>query len=218
MTGREGALRADAERNRRRVLDAARELFARDGLDVSLRQIARHAGVSEPTLRRRFPDRESLVADAFQDKIGEYAAEAERALDGAASGDAFASFLRRAAGMQLVDRGFGEVLALTFTGAQRAEQERVRAYRAVAALIERAQRSGVLRADFTPEDVVMVLMAHAGIVAAAGPVADAFSARLLEYLLQSFARLDGAPLPPSPSPSRTYRALQRLARETPADS
>mgnify|MGYP003582229930 CR=1 FL=1 len=203
-------LRADAERNRRRLLDAARATFTADGLNVSMRQIARNAGVSEPTLRRRFPSKEDLVAEAFQDKIADYADAAEAALHNDDAWVGFTGFLTRLTGMQLADRGFTDVLTMTFPASLRAEHHRRRAYRAITDLIERAQVQGSLRADFSPEDLVLVLMAHAGIVSAAGDLAGTLSPRLLSYLTQAFAAPARNALPPAPSAASTYRALLRL--------
>jgi AcrR family transcriptional regulator len=203
-------LRLDAARNRARIVSAAREVFASQGLDVSLRQIALHAGVGEPTLRRRFASREDLVAEAFQDKIAVYADLAEEALRAPDPWAGFTEFVCRLALMQLADRGFTEVLTMTFPVAMRAEEQRRRAYAAVAALVDRAQQQGVLRADFSPEDLVLVLMAHAGVVAAGGELSEAFSSRLLAYLFEAFAAPGSGELPAAPSVSATYRALLRL--------
>lgn len=206
----EVGLRADAARNRARLLAAAREIFGEQGLNVSMRQIARHAGVSEPTLRRRFASKEELVAEAFGDQIAIYADAAEQALVMPDAWEGFTTFVRRVAKMQLADRGFTEVLTMTFPESLRAETHRRRAYTAATALIRRAQAAGVLRADFSPEDLVLVLMAHAGVVAAAGPLAPAFSDRLLAYLFEAFAAPGSGGLPPAPSARATYRALLRL--------
>ncbi|GII56046.1 TetR family transcriptional regulator [Planotetraspora thailandica] len=209
-------LRADAARNRQRIVDAAREVFARDGLDVSMRQVALHAGVGEPTLRRRFATKADLVAEVFQDKIATYADAAEAALDDPDVWRGFSSFVYRAAGMQLADRGFTELLTMTFPKSMRVEQHRLRAYTAFTALIARAQSTGVLREDFVAEDLPLVLIAHAGVVAAGGEVAGDLSARLLAYLLQAFAAPGVADLPPAPSPAAIYRALLRLHSDAPA--
>ena len=64
-------LRRDAERNRIRILASAKVLFAEHGVDVSLDDIARHAGVGVGTVYRRFPDREALIDELFEDKISE---------------------------------------------------------------------------------------------------------------------------------------------------
>ncbi|GIJ29597.1 TetR family transcriptional regulator [Micromonospora qiuiae] len=203
-------MRADAAHNRARLVSAARAVFGEQGLNASMRQIARHAGVSEPTLRRRFASKEELVAEAFGDQVAVYADAAEQALVMADAWEGFTTFVHRVAKMQLADRGFTEVLTMTFPESMRAETHRRRAYTAATALIRRAQAAGVLRADFSPEDLVLVLMAHAGVVAAAGPLAQTLSDRLLAYLLEAFAAPGSGPLPPAPSASETYRALLRL--------
>lgn len=206
------SLRADAALNRCKILDAARELFAQEGLDVSMRQIALRAGVGEPTLRRRFASKEELISEVFSDKVALYADKAERALEAADAWDGFTTFVCRIARMQLGDRGFTEVLTMTFPASMTTETQRRRAYQAITAMIDRAKEQGALRADFSPEDIVLLLMAHAGVVAAAGEVAPAFSARLLEYLSEAFAAPGTRTLPPAPSPAKTYRALLRLHR------
>ena len=88
-------LRADAARNRARVLDAARTAFAEAGLDVGVEEIARRAGVGKGTLYRRFPTKEALVRAIFEDILDEIdrlvaEADAERC-----RGTAFAHYLRR---------------------------------------------------------------------------------------------------------------------------
>src|SRR5690606_41850834 len=76
----EPGLRADAERNRERILAAARRLFASDGLDVSMACVAREAGVGKATLSRRFPSREDLINAVFADRMDAYVAAVTQAL------------------------------------------------------------------------------------------------------------------------------------------
>jgi AcrR family transcriptional regulator len=207
---KDGELRADAAQNKERLLAAAREVFAEQGLGGSMRQIARHAGVSEPTLRRRFATREELIAEAFEDKVVMYADAAKEALDDLDPWVGFTTFLRHIARMQLVDRGFAEVLTMTFPPSMRYEQGRRRAWDNIQQLISRARTAGRLREDFVAEDIVLLLLAHAGVVTGSGPLADRMSARLLGYLLQAFAAPGAVSLPPPPSAGETYRALLRL--------
>ncbi|RSM73102.1 TetR/AcrR family transcriptional regulator [Actinoplanes sp. ATCC 53533] len=211
----ESGLRADAELNRQRLLAAARELFASEGTDVSMRHIARRAGVGEPTLRRRFPSKGALLAEAFQDRIAAYADLAEAALADPDPWHGFVTFVEQIAGMQLVDRGFTEVLTMSFPASIRFAAERRRGYRAIQRVIARAQEIGRLRDDFVPEDLVMLLLAHAGVVAGGGDQAGRFSARLLAYLLQAAkATAETEPLPPAPSEAEAYGELLRLSATT----
>lgn len=208
--GRDKQLRADAERNRQRLLDTARQVFADEGLGVSMRHIAKAAKVGEPTLRRRFPSKAELVAAAFEDKIAAYA---DISAEGLADPDpwrGFTTYLGKMASMQLGDRGFTEVLTMTFPQGMGLEADRRRAYENISMMIARTKAAGALREDFTPEDIIMVLIAHAGIVAGAGDIADRLSPRLIAYLLQAFAAPGNGTLPSPPTMTETYRALLRM--------
>ncbi len=69
LTEPDKPLRRDAERNRQRILDAARELFAEHGLGVTLNDIAHHAGVGVGTVYRRFPDKAQLIEELFEQRL-----------------------------------------------------------------------------------------------------------------------------------------------------
>ena len=81
MSPTDQPLRKDAERNRQRILDAARELFAERGLGVTLNDVAHHAGVGVGTVYRRFPDKELLIDTLFQEQLDEWARIYEEGLD-----------------------------------------------------------------------------------------------------------------------------------------
>lgn len=217
MTMETNPLRADAARNRELILAAAREAFAESGLHVSMRQIARRAGVGEPTLRRRFASKTELVAEAFEDKIAIYADLAHKALEVTDAGTAFRCFLTQVMDMQLVDRGFADVLTMTFPATLHCEQHRRRSYAAIKALITKAQDAGALRKDFNAEDVVLVLLAHAGVAGGAGRLAKPFSARLQAFLFDAFGLNPTGALPPAPKPAQVYRALLRLRDDDKSD-
>src|SRR6201996_3844948 len=75
----ERRLRRDAERNRQRILAAAAEVFTEHGLDATLDEVARAAGVGVGTVYRRFPDKESLVAELFRERVDALVTVAEEA-------------------------------------------------------------------------------------------------------------------------------------------
>jgi AcrR family transcriptional regulator len=208
------SLRVDAERNRERVVNAAREVFAEQGLDASTNEIARRAGVGIATLFRRFPTRDDLVAAAFEDKMGAYAAAIDDALANPDPWQGFCSYIERVCRMQADDRGFADVLTLTFPTAKALEEQRDRSAKAVAKLLLRAKASGRLRKDFAHQDVPLVLMANAGVVMATRETAPEAWRRLVGYLLQAFAAERAEPLPEPPTKAQMYRALMRLS---PAD-
>jgi len=205
-------LRADAERNRERIVAAAREVFAERGLMAPLDEVARRAGVGVATLYRRFPTRADLISGVFETKMAAYANSVEQAL---ADPDPWSGFCRHVAhvcAMQAADRGVTDVLTMTFPTHKRFEAARVRAHSSFVELVDRAKATGRLRNDFVPEDLVMLLMANAGVINATGHAAPQTWRRLVGYLLQSFAAAAAAPLPDPPSPAQMYRALLRLQR------
>src|SRR6185312_9792997 len=99
-------LRTDAQRNRDRIVIAAREAFAEEGLDVGVEQIARRAGVGMGTLYRRFPTKESLVHAIFEQRIDDLQPVIDRALGGDDPWQGFADVMLATVAMHAEDRGF----------------------------------------------------------------------------------------------------------------
>ena len=113
--------------------------------------------------------------------------------------------------MQANNRRFTDVLTATFPDDTQFEADRDRAFRAFAARVQRVKAAGRQRPDFVAEDLVMMLMANAGVISAS-EAAPQISLRLVAYLLQA-CRAEGAqPLPSVPSPHSIYQALRRLLR------
>jgi AcrR family transcriptional regulator len=202
-------LRADAQRNRARVIHAAREVFAERGLDASTNEIARRAGVGVATLFRRFPTRDSLVGAVFADKMSAYVRAIDEALADPDPWHGFCVYIEEVCRMQADDRGFADVLTLTFPTAKALEAERDRAAASLAELLDRAKAAGQLRKDFVHQDVPLILMANAGVVTATRDTAPEAWRRLVGYLLQSFATRAIQPLPDPPTPTQMYQALMR---------
>ncbi|XKK39768.1 TetR/AcrR family transcriptional regulator [Nocardiopsis sp. ARC36] len=211
-------LRVDAERNRDRILAAARRLYADEGLGVSMAAVAREAGVGKATLSRRFATREELVNAVFADRMDAYAAAVTVALADPDPWHGFTGYIHAICAMQAADRGFADVLTMTFPAAKALEARRARAYDGLVELIERAKGSGQLSEDFTDRDVVILLMANAGVVGATGDAAPDTWRRLVAQMLRAFAA-PGTPVPPlpdPPTPTALYRAMIRLGRSGPA--
>jgi len=204
-------LRVDAERNRQRIVAAAREAFAELGLDVPMDEVARRAGVGVGTLYRRYPTRADLVAAAFEQKMSAYAEAARAALAEPDSWRGFCDYVERVCAMQAEDRGFTLVLTMSFPTAKRFEAERDRSFADFLTLIDRAKATGRLRADFVAEDMVMFLMANAGVLTATADAAPETSRRLVAYFVQACAATAAQPLPDPPAPRRMYRAMLRFA-------
>jgi AcrR family transcriptional regulator len=149
-------LRADAERNRQRLLAAAKELFATRGLDVTLDEIARHAGVGTGTAYRRYPNKEALIDALMVDRIEEMAALVEECLEDPDPWRALAGFFERALALQAADRGLKEVLFSSGRGRERSNHARAKMGPAVTKLVQRVLDAGVVRSDLAPTDVGVI--------------------------------------------------------------
>ncbi len=205
-------LRADAERNRERILEAAREVFAEQGLQASTNEVARRAGVGVATLFRRFPSRDDLVGAVFADKMRAYVDAVDTALAEVDAWQGFCGYIERMCEMQAEDRGFADVLILTFPTAKALEADRNRAFDGLGELIARAKATGRLREDFVHQDVPLILMANAGVVTATRNAAPDAWRRIVGYLVQSFAAEAARPLPPPPARTQVIRALMGETR------
>ncbi|HEY0639419.1 MAG TPA: helix-turn-helix domain-containing protein [Pseudonocardiaceae bacterium] len=201
-------LRADAERNRQRIVDAARSALAEHGVEVSMEEIARRAGVGVGTLYRRFPNRQDLVEAVFLCKAAGYLEAAQQALTAPDGWSGFVGYLERLCELQLADRSLSDVLTMHLTDCPRMAEIRDRWYAAQQDLIERAQAEGSLRADLVPEDVILILLANAGVVDATADSAPDAWRRSLALILEGLRAEGASDLPPSPCQGRLLAAFR----------
>jgi AcrR family transcriptional regulator len=184
--------RADAQRNRDKLLAAARATFTEDGLDAPLDDIAKRAGVGNATLYRHFPTRDDLITAVFIERAAENIARAERALQHDDPWAGFAEYVLDTCREQAAD---ADIVAAQHPSRE-LKRLRTRAYNAVNELIERAKTNGTLRADFTPEDVVLLLLATAGILRRTGTTAPEMTDRFLALALDGLRAEGATPAPP----------------------
>lgn len=151
-------LRKDAERNRQRILEAAAEVFTERGLDVSLDEVARHAGVGVGTVYRRFTDKDELVAALFIERINEVAAIAEQALKIADPWDGLVWFLQQFAGKLADDVGLRQIMLFASYAESHVAYARQTMVPLAHALVERAKASGQARADLAPTDIPFIAL------------------------------------------------------------
>jgi AcrR family transcriptional regulator len=195
--------RADARRNREALLAAATAVFGEQSLQASLDEIARRAGVGNATLYRHFPTRAHLVRAVFAGRLRVYRDAARAALEDDDPWQGFADFVRTVCALQASDRGLAELV--TIIGGEPGDAldaVRVSTLADFRRLIARAQRAAALREDFVAEDLVVWLMANAGVVDRMGGGALAASARLTALWLdglRSAAAIEAAPAPPRPA-------------------
>jgi AcrR family transcriptional regulator len=151
-------MRADARRNRERILDAARAVFAESGGEAQMDQIAARAGVGVGTVYRHFPTKDALLAQMVEQRFAAFAEWAEEAAGEPDAWAAFAGFLTRCLEHCASDMGTQHALmAGDGTGVAERAAERTGLSARTEALIVRAQASGELRADFSIQDIPVVM-------------------------------------------------------------
>lgn len=191
------ALRSDALDNRERILEAARAVFAADGLDVPMREVARRAGVAPATLYRRFPTKEILVTEAFAEQMYACRAVVDEGLADRDPWHGFCLVIEKMCELHARDRGFTAALVSTFPNAVDFEARREYALRAIDEMARRAKEAGRLRRDFVLDDVILVLMANSGIHATSPTTQVSASRRFAALAISAFqASPDVTPLPP----------------------
>ncbi|KZM72705.1 TetR family transcriptional regulator [Nocardia terpenica] len=180
-------LRSDARDNRERILAVARNVFATEGLDVPMREIARRARVGAATLYRRFPTKEALVTAAFAEQMTACTAVVQEGLASADAWQGFRLVVEKILEMHALDRGFATAFTTEFpTQARTFGTDRDRTVRALLELIRRAKESGELRADFVVEDFLLAMMANHGIRTGTPAATLAASRRFTALIIQSF--------------------------------
>ncbi len=132
------ALRADAESNRLRIIAAAQQVFGEQGVAAPLTEVADRAGVGIATLYRRFPTRQALVEEAFEDAFARYDASADMALAEADPWDAFAGLVERMGALQAENRGFTHLVQSSVPLGHRRDGRRERTYRKTVEVLDRA--------------------------------------------------------------------------------
>ncbi len=210
MSATEKPLRKDAERNRRRILEAAAELFATRGLGVTLNDIAHHAGVGVGTVYRRFPDKDRLIEELFELRVGEIVALAKGALDDPDPWVGLTGFMTRALQLQADDRGFKEVVLGAPGALERIGQIRQQMYPVAAELVRRAHEAGQLRPGIGPTDIPLIQLMVGTVIDTARDIEPDLWRRYLAIVLAGIragADVSG-PLPVEPvGPEAAQRVM-----------
>lgn len=204
---RDVRLRADAARNRRAIVEAARELYGKRGLDVPFDEIARLAGVGNATLYRHFPSRCALAAAVFADTLRQVVAAAAEALGEPDPWQGFARHVRFLCRLQATDRGLADLFTTEVTGAPELEELRARAYRDFVRIAARARARGGLRSDFAPEDLALLLMANAGVVDRTADVAPGAWQRFVDFALDGLRSTAATPAARPPAQAAVRSAM-----------
>ncbi|MEV8394699.1 MULTISPECIES: helix-turn-helix domain-containing protein [unclassified Streptomyces] len=215
-------LRRDAQRNRELLIASAREVFAEQGLDASLDEIARRAGVGNATLYRHFPDRAALIEAVFHESLGETqrAGEEARLSDDAWAG--LTTYLSSIFAGLAADRGANDLMTTGVRGVPSLEALHAENRETVGLLLARAQRQGTMRRDITTEDLLFSLAALGRAVPALTTTAPDAWRRYLALLLDGLRAKPGeptataataAPTPPLPAPPLTLDELSSVLHD-----
>lgn len=209
-------LRRDAERNRQRILEAAAEVFTTRGLEASLDDVARQAGVGVGTVYRRFPDKEALIEALFEERIGAMVQVAEEALAEPDAWTGLVTLLERAATHMAGDRGLRQTTMYATYGQDKVQRARDRMQPVVTAMIDRAQREGVLRDDIQPTDVPFIELMLSAAAEYAAHVRPGIWRRYLALIIDGLRpSRDG--ITPLPEPALVPEEMMEVMRTVPRD-
>jgi AcrR family transcriptional regulator len=152
-------MRADARRNRQRVLEVAQQVFAAEGLGVPIDEIARRAGLGVGTLYRHFPTKEALFEAILVSRMEEVVEHAHSLAGAKDPGEAFFGFLAAMSEEGVSKKDLIEALARAGFDLKRAKDAKKEMKAAVGKLLERAQKAGKVRKDVSVEEVLSLVSA-----------------------------------------------------------
>ena len=209
----ERPMRADARRNRERVLGAALHCFAADGLQAQMDDVASRAKVGVGTVYRHFPTKEALIEALADDYFARQAEAARAALDVEDPWEAFSGYVRRASDILGENRALAQVIRdrpeMMAAAAIRAA-EGLGFFDTLATLIDRAQEAGALRADFRLEDIPLIMCSLGSLQSSKGEYAA--WRRLREIMLEGLRAPGSGPLPDEPVPELRGQLLSGTPR------
>ncbi len=203
-------LRRDAERNRRRILAAARGLIAERGLSVGYEEIAREAEVGVGTVYRRFPTRDELFHELFHDRVDAVVGIVKEALAVEDPWEGLCQFMRRDFELQASDRGLREFMLGRADSAELRRRSGERIQPLVAELVGRARAAGRMRADVGEGDIEIILAMLGGLMDASVRVDPDLWRRYLAMVLDGIQRGEREDRLPGGSPDQ-YQIERILA-------
>ena len=204
-------MRKDAARNRALLIAAGRDVFAKRGLDASLDDIARQAGVGVGTAYRHFDNKFALAEAIMHEAVDDVVSAADRALDNDDPWAGLVGFLEAVLEVQTADRGLREVL-MGVHEAHEAKSSAVqeRLLGRVERLLDRARQAGVVRPDAVASDLGAVIAMLCLVADLGGDLAPDLWRRYMPTLLSAL-RPDGPPLPGRPlTDDEMHQAMIRL--------
>ncbi|MET0132322.1 MAG: TetR/AcrR family transcriptional regulator [Kibdelosporangium sp.] len=210
-------LRHDVESNLHRILAAAAEVFAGQGLSATLADVAKHAGVGVGTLYRKFANKDDLIYEVYAGRIRQTEELAREASEQPDVWAAFVAFLERSIEDLAVDKGLRELGIGGYTEslgwARGTPPERLAKLLTdnhgamgvhLGKLVNRAKEAGVLRADFEASDMMVLSLSIQSAISYGGPDHPEFYRRVLTFILDGLQPARAAPTP-VPVPALTEK-------------
>ncbi|GAA1826533.1 TetR/AcrR family transcriptional regulator [Microlunatus capsulatus] len=189
------ALRRDAAQNRDRLLAAARELFADRGFDVTLDDIAHHAGVGVGTAYRRFANKAALLDALFVEQTVELAAAADAALADPDPWQGLVGYLEQSLALQLRDKGLAQIVSGDRISAEQHDWNREVMAPKNRALVARGREAGVLRDDVTGTDLTFLQVGLNAVMTRSRDAHPDLYRRYLHLVLDGLRAQPGRPTP-----------------------
>jgi AcrR family transcriptional regulator len=202
--------RADAQRNRLRVLDAAESLFARAGSSVPVEEIAREAGVGVGTVCRNFPTKQDLLDAVLVRMFEDLVANVRSALEQDDPGAGFEVYVRELSELQVRHRALGQHMARQLDWPASATALRGELREGVTTLLERAQAAGAVRDDISPADLSVLFAGIAQITSISVGGGEPLRMRYVAILLDGLR--PAAVASPLPAQPLTYEQLDEITR------
>jgi AcrR family transcriptional regulator len=193
MSVEERELRADARRNRQRLLEAAQTLFRERGLDVSVAEIAQAAGVGRGTLFRNFASKEDLIEAVVATRMYDAAAYGEQLLQTDDPGEALFDFMAQMVGRQQLDRALFEAIDETWLSKAVIRPAHAAVFGILERLTARAQAAGAIRDDVSAVDVLMMFKGACLAASTYGREEPGTIERYLDLIRASFMPVAGGP-------------------------
>ncbi|MBL1096771.1 TetR/AcrR family transcriptional regulator [Streptomyces coffeae] len=206
-------LRRDAQRNREMLIAAAREIYADQGVDAPLDDIARRAGVGSATLYRRFAGRAELIEAVFGESLKDIlraALEARQSID---AWGGLVSYLERIFTLLATDRGTNDLMTTNIQGVPSLDSLRAEHRKTIDVLLRRAQKDGAVRTDITAEDFLFLTLMLGRTVPGAAAASPSAWRRYLALLLDALRPEAAGPLPaPALTQEQFATAVSHLGR------
>ena len=201
-------LRADAQRNLARILEAAREVFADEGIDATIVEIAARAGVGVGTIFRRFPNKDELIVALLEHRGTQMLEAVDAALASDDAGLAFRRLIEEGVATQISDRGLCDAIGTDLLAREELRSQFDLLHTKLAAVLQKAQEAGAVRPDATAEDLLFVVhgVAHAGLMLE--DTAPGAWRRHLGLALDGLRPEAATPLPRKPITRRQFQAAR----------